>query len=87
MKQLAYDDKDNTFVNVSGHHNNRCYFCNKELSDDEERIEDKTGSIACKDCAENTYIHCKECLRLVNLTEQHMGVCNECLSALYNEGR
>lgn len=82
MKQLEYDGKDNTFVNVSGHHNNRCYFCNKELANDEERIEDKTGSIACKDCAENTYIHCSECGRLVNLTEQHMGVCNECLSAL-----
>ena len=78
MKRLEYDDKDNTFVNISGHHSNRCYFCNKELADDEEKIEDKTGSIACKDCAENTYIHCRECGRLVNLTDQRMGICTDC---------
>lgn len=80
VRTMEYNEETNTFEEVVKI--NRCACCNKELQEDEVYYLDKDLNKFCFDCADITYTHCTECNKLVRLTEQSRGICDDCLGII-----
>lgn len=84
VRTIEYDKETNEFNEVIEDTNNTCSNCGKHLLQDGVNYLDKNSNRFCYDCADITYTHCTECNKLVKLTDQHLGICNECINKLIN---
>lgn len=79
VRTIEYNEDTNEFNEVIEDTNNTCSNCGKHIAKDEVHYFDKNSNVFCEDCADITYTHCTSCNKLVKLTDQHMGICTECI--------
>lgn len=79
VRTIEYNEDTNEFNEVIEDTNNTCSNCGKHIAQDEVHYFDKNSNVFCEDCAGITYTHCTSCNKLVKLTDQHMGICTECI--------